>query len=185
MVAGVTSNVLPRRGPHMHSIASLPGPRGIPLLGTRRLAPETAHLRLEEWCERHGPIFRFDTGGRRWIAIGEMEAIGSVLRERPDVFTRIWPAALGPEAATALGPLWQEGQQWRRTRRLAIASLDADHLHRYFHATRVAGGWLRRGLQERSRDGGPVAVGEQLADFAVDAWLGVSVGFELHSLGRR
>ncbi len=168
----------------MQSIASLPGPRGIPLLGARQLAPETAHLRLEEWCERHGPIFRFDTGGRRWMAIGEMEAIAGVLRERPDVFARIWPAPLRPEAATALGPLWQEGQQWRRTRRLAIASLDADHLHRYFHATRVASGWLRRGLQERARDGGPLAIGEQLADFAVDACLALSFGFELRSLER-
>jgi hypothetical protein len=50
---------------------------------TRRL-----HLIVERWCDRYGPVFRFDLGPRRFVAIGDLDEINSILRDRPDGFRR-------------------------------------------------------------------------------------------------
>jgi hypothetical protein len=71
-------------------IAELPGPRGLPLLGnlhqTWRI--ERAHLVVEEWAERYGPIFKFHVGPRLSVVISDVEEINRILRERPDGYRR-------------------------------------------------------------------------------------------------
>jgi Cytochrome P450 len=61
------------------SIADLPGPTRLPLLGnTHQMRPSSLHLTVEEWCERYGPIFRFDLGPRRIVAVDDLEEINRI-----------------------------------------------------------------------------------------------------------
>src|SRR5918912_2611902 len=104
------------------SIADLPGPPPLPLVGTlHQVRVARLHLTVEEWCRRYGPVFRFDIGPRRIVAIADSDAIDTVLRDRPDGFRR------AREIESVLGEMGirgvfsAEGSDWRRQRRLAGA----------------------------------------------------------------
>lgn len=72
------------------SIAELPGPKGLPLLGSaHKLVPASRiHLAFERWGREFGPIFRVDVGPRLIIGVNDEEAINAILRDRPGGFRR-------------------------------------------------------------------------------------------------
>ena len=71
------------------SIAELPGPRGLPLIGSaHRVKPSRFHSVIENWSKQHGPILRFTVGPRSIVAIADPDVINTVLRERPDAYRR-------------------------------------------------------------------------------------------------
>ena len=60
------------------SIADLPGPSRLPVLGNaHQVRTERLHLTVEGWYERYGPIFRFDLGPRPVVAVGDLEEINA------------------------------------------------------------------------------------------------------------
>ena len=66
------------------TIADLPSPPGLPLLGNaHQLRISKLHSTAERWSDSYGPIFRFDLGPRRVVALADVDAIGAALRERP------------------------------------------------------------------------------------------------------
>jgi hypothetical protein len=71
------------------SISDLPGPKGLPGIGNvHQVRSKTMHQTAEEWCDRYGPVYRFDLGPRRVVVIGDADPINEVLRDRPDGFRR-------------------------------------------------------------------------------------------------
>jgi cytochrome P450 len=168
------------------SIADLPGPRGFPLLGNaHRVRADRLHSVSEEWCERYGPMFRFDLGPRRIVAIGDQEAINTILRERPEGYRR-WRelkailAGLGND-----GVFSAEGEDWKRQRRLAVTALNSNHLHRYFHIIHTATERLYRRLKEAARDGRALDIAGELTSFSVDVTSALAFGHDLNTLERR
>ncbi len=105
----LTDLKVPREMPR--SIRELPGPRGLPLIGNaHRVRTAQFHAIAEGWCERYGPIFRFDLGPRRIVAIADAEEINTVLRERPDGYRR-WREieSVAEELAGSVGVFHVEG----------------------------------------------------------------------------
>lgn len=112
----------------------LPGPRGLPLIGSaHRLLPVSrAHLTIEEWGRRYGPIFRVNLGSRPVIGIDDAEAINAILRDRPEGFRR-WSdqqeiieemhQAFDAGADAPRNVFTAEGEEWKRQRRLVIDDL--------------------------------------------------------------
>jgi hypothetical protein len=72
------------------SIADLPGPRGLPLLGNALALARASriHLTSEGWARRYGPIARVKVGRRRIVGISDRDAINEILRDRPEGFRR-------------------------------------------------------------------------------------------------
>jgi cytochrome P450 len=108
----------------------LPGPRGLPLLGNAlQIDGPRFHLQLEQWCRDYGPYFRFRIGGRRFVVIGEHEAVAAVLRDRPEGFKRterleqIWT-----EMGLPIGVFGANGDEWKRQRRMVMAGFDPPHV---------------------------------------------------------
>src|ERR1700678_2912092 len=116
------------------SIADLPTPPRLPLIGNAHQLLRTSRLHLvaEEWARRYGPIVRVDIGRRRIVGLADPDELHRILRERPDSFRR-WR-----EQQTVLGEIGApgvfaaEGEDWKRQRRLVITALNTNHLHRYF-----------------------------------------------------
>lgn len=133
------------------SIADLPGPRGLPLLGSaHRLRTAQFHTLAEQWCERFGPIFRFDLGSRRIVGIADADEINTILRARPAGFRR-WREieSVAQELAGSVGVFHVEGEDWRHQRRLAVTALNSNHLQRYFDVVRTCTGRLYDRLAQR------------------------------------
>lgn len=153
----------------LRSIDDLPGPPRLPFIGNaHRVRPDRLHLIAEEWCERYGPIFRFDIGPRRIVAIGDEREINAILRERPEEYRR-WRelkailAEMGND-----GVFSAEGEDWKRQRRLAVTALNSNHLQRYFHIIHTATGRLYGRLEEAARDGRALDIVAELTSFSVD-----------------
>ncbi len=177
------------------SIAELPGPRGLPLIGSaHRLLPiSRAHLTIEEWGRRYGPIFRVNLGSRPVIGVGDAETINAILRDRPEGFRRwsdqqeiieeMHQAFDGGEDAPR-NVFTAEGEEWKRQRRLVITALNTNHLHRYFGIVRTATERLHRRLLAAAREGGPLTISDDLTSFTVDITSALAFGHDLNTLER-
>lgn len=175
------------------SIAELPGPKGLPLLGSaHKLVPASRiHLAFERWGREFGPIFRVDVGPRLVIGVNDEEAINAILRDRPGGFRRwsdvqrvikelneVVPEMKGTPSAVFAA----EGEEWKRQRRLIVTALNKDHLHRYFGVVRTATARLHRRLLTEARGSEPLAITDALTAFTVDVTSGLAFGHDLNTL---
>jgi cytochrome P450 len=168
------------------SIADLPGPRRLPLLGNaHQMRAARLHSTAEEWCERYGPIFRFDLGSRRFVGVGDAEEINAILRERPGGFRRWRELKEGSDETGLSGVFVAEGDEWRRQRRLAVTALNSNHLNRYFHVVRTSTERLYRRLKELAHDGQAFDIGLELSSYTVDVTSALAFGHDLNTLERR
>jgi cytochrome P450 len=165
-------------------IAELPGPRGLPLLGnlhrTWRLG--RAHVLVEEWADRYGPIFKFYVAGRLMVVVSDAEEINRVLRERPDTYRRWREIEAGFQGIGFPGVFSVEGEVWRQQRRLVVKALNTNHLHRQFHAIRTATERLHRRLTGAARDGQPIDLTRILTAYTVDVTTPLAFGHDLNTL---
>src|ERR1700753_3078469 len=146
------------------TIEARPGPRRFPLLGNAlQLRASNMHQVAEGWADVYGPIYRFDIGPRRIVVVSDPDIVNQLLRERPDGFSR-WS-----EIGTITRELWgtpgvfaAEGEDWRRSRRLAVTALNSNHLQRYFEIVATCTRRLHRRLEPVARSGQPIEIGAAL-----------------------
>jgi cytochrome P450 len=177
------------------SIDELPGPRGLPLLGSaHQLARASqAHLKAEDWARRYGPIVRVDIGRRRIVGISDAQEINRILRERPHNFRR-WRdqetifremrASTTGDSGGPVGVFAAEGEEWKRQRRLVVTALNSNHLHRYFHVIRTAAEGLQARLEEAAQDARVFEITQDLCAYTVDVTSALAFGVDLNTLER-
>ena len=169
------------------TIDDLPGPSRLPLLGNlHQVRQATLHATAEEWCERYGPIFRVGLGPRPVVVIDDLDEINRILRERPDGFRR-WREIQTIFAEMGIaGVFSEEGEGWRRGRRLTVTALNSNHLQRYFHVITTATERLYRRLTLAAREGRSIDITGELTSLTVDVTSALAFGHDLNTLeGRR
>jgi len=167
------------------TVAELPGPPRLPLLGNApALAGPDAHLKIEQWCDRYGPVFRFHIGPRPVLALADLEHINSVLRDRPDGFARWREIQTVFDEMGTSGVFSEEGATWRAQRRLAVTALNSNHLQRYFHVVGDATERLHRRLARAAAEGRSLDIAEELARLTVDVTSALAFGHDLNTLER-
>ena len=172
--------------PSPRTIAELPGPRRLPLIGNaHKVRASGMHLIAERWAEEYGPIYRFDIGRRRIVVISDPDVVNEVLRERPDGFRR-WSEILTytEEMWGSPGVFSAEGDDWRRARRLAVTALNSNHLQRYFEIVATSTERLRARLEPAARSGESIEIGKALSAFTVDVTSALAFGIDLNTLER-
>jgi cytochrome P450 len=166
------------------SIRELPGPRGLPLIGslhqTWRLG--RSHIVIEDWADRYGPLYKFRVARRLMVVVSDPEEINRVLRERPEGFRRWREIEAGFQEIGFPGVFSVEGEVWRRQRQLVVRALNTNHLHRHFHAIRVATERLHRRLTDAARSGDPINVTANLTAYTVDVTSTLAFGHDLNTL---
>jgi cytochrome P450 len=169
----------------VRSIDDLPGPRRLPLIGNaHQVRPNTLHLIAEEWADRYGPLYRFDIGTRKIVAVGNVETLNALLRDRPDGFRR-WREILRiTEEVGQVGVFAAEGDDWRRTRRLAVTALNSNHLQRYFEIVSTCTERLYGRLSAAAESGQGFEIGQALSAFTVDVTSALAFGHDLNTLER-
>ncbi len=142
------------------------------------------HLTAEAWCERYGPVFRFDIGARPVVGIGDAGAINAILRERPEGYrrSRVIQAVLNERGVN--GVFSAEGRHWKRQRRLAVTALNANYLHRYFDVIRTATERLHGRWGAAARSGVAIDVQRDLMLLTVDVTSALAFGRDLNTIER-
>ena len=170
--------------PVLRHADSLPGPRGLPLLGNAlQLGGPQVHQQLEAWAAEYGPIYRFSIARRKVVVVGDHGLVAAVLRDRPDGFRRtqrleeIWL-----EMGLPAGLFGAHGDAWRSQRRMVMAAFGPEHV-RQVHpalvqvAQRLAGRWANAASEGRAID-----LQRDLMRFTVDIIAGLAFGAEVNTL---
>jgi cytochrome P450 len=165
------------------NIRDLPGPRGLPILGSMlQIDASRLHLIAEKWSRKYGDYFRFRLGRRELLVIRNPEAIASVLRDRPDGFSRTSRLTAIAKEIGFDGLFSVNGEQWRRQRPMVMAGLDPAHIKSYFPALvritqRFAGRWQRAAAAGETIDLQP-----DLMRYTVDVTAGLAFGVDINTL---
>jgi cytochrome P450 len=167
------------------TLADLPGPRGLPGLGSAlSIRPSSVHLTVERYCRRFGPIYRVSIGPRTFVVVGDPDLINAILRDRPDKFRRARELATLLDEIGVKGVFSAEGDAWRRQRRSAVHALNVNHLHRYFGVIRLASERLYARLRAAAADAAPLEIDRDFTAFTLDVTYSLAFGHDLNALGR-
>ena len=141
--AGLAQTVKPR------SLGELPGPRGWPLLGNLlQIELDRLHQQIEAWAGEYGPLFRLRFGPRDALVVARPDLIASILRDRPDGWSRFSVMQAVFHEIDIDGVFASEGEAWRRQRRIVAAAFTPPTIGRYFPSHRAhhrAAEWASRG----------------------------------------
>jgi len=168
----------------LRQLKDLPGPRGMPLLGnTLQVKPPRIHLDVERWADEFGPLFRMQLGRRQQLVIADHELLAAVMRDRPEGFRRSpFTSRVGTEMGLPQGLFSSEGEDWRRQRRMVMASFAPGHVRAYFPSLvkvtlRLQGRW-----RHAAREGRDIPLQADLMRFTVDAIAGLAFGKDINTL---
>ncbi len=169
--------VRPRR------LSDLPGPPGLPLLGSAlQIQPERFHLQLEGWSRAYGDPYRLRLGRRRMLVVADPRAIAAALRDRPAVIGRTERLVAAADEIGFGGVFASNGETWRRQRPMVMAAFDPGHIRTYFpslvHITqRFQSRW-----QGAATRGEAIDLTGDLMRFTVDAIAGLAFGADINTL---
>ncbi len=175
----ITTSAAPLR-----SIADLPGPRGIPVLGNAlQIKLDRIHLDVEKWGREFGPFFRFKLGTMNAFAVTDHEVIAGLLKDRPDGFRRTTRSStVGLEMGLKPGVFGAEGQAWRDQRRMVMASFAPGHVRAYFPSLLKVTKRLQGRWQKAARSGTTIVLQEDLMRYTVDGVAGLAFGTDMNTL---
>jgi cytochrome P450 len=170
----------------VRSIADLPGPRRLPLLGNAHqlVPPSRVHLKAESWADQYGPIVRVNLGLRPIVGISDPKAIQEILRDRPNGYRRWLEQRAVIEEMNPPGLFIVEGDDWKRQRRLVVTALNTNHIHRYFEVVRLSTERLHRRLRKAAREGRTLDICDELTSYTVDITSALALGHDLNTLER-
>ena len=167
----------------LRSLAQLPGPRGLPLLGnTLQLKPKQLHHIMSRWAEQYGPLFVFKVAATRILTVADAEIIQQLLRDRPDRFRRWRKMEEIASEIAADGVFTAEGIQWRRQRKFVMHALNASHVREFVPRLEQVSGRLQRRWWRAALAGTAVDAHTDLMRFTVDVTSGLAFGKDLNTL---
>jgi cytochrome P450 len=169
------------------TIADLPGPFRLPLIGNAHqlVRQSRLHLTAEGWADRYGPIVRVNLGRRQIVGISDQAAINKILRDRPQGFRRWLDQRAVVEEMGPPGLFIVEGEDWKRQRRLVVTALNTNHIQRYFDVVRLCTERLYRRLQQAAQQERPLDICDELTSYTVDITSALALGHDLNTLERR
>ena len=162
----------------------LPGPRGVPFFGNAlQLDVPRLHLQLEQWSREFGPLFKLKMPGRRLLVVSDHFLVATVLRDRPDGFSRsrkleeIWI-----ELGLPVGVFVANGDVWKRQRRMVMAGFDPTHVKRYYPAMVGVSQRLSARWHRAAAAGQVIDLQADLMRYTVDTIAGLAFGAQVDTL---
>jgi len=164
-------------------IADLDGPRGWPLLGNLlQLDLAQMHAQLEGWAKIYSPLYRLRIGPRDALVVARPDLIASILRDRPDGWSRLGTVQAVIHEMGIDGLFSAEGEAWRRQRRLVAASFTPGHLKRYFPLIEQITERLRERLDLAAQTGEWIKLQTMLMRYTVDVTASLAFGIDVNTI---
>ncbi|WP_317203789.1 cytochrome P450 [Janthinobacterium sp.] len=179
-----SSSLAKRAATPPRQIHQLPAPPGLPLLGNAlQIRPSRAHLDVERWCARYGPLFQIRLGRARILVVAEHSLVGAILRDRPDGFRRPSPtAAAAQELGGATGLFTAEGAEWRRQRRMVMPAFAPAAIKAYFPTLVKVALRLRERWRAAAAAGAAIDLDADLKRYTVDIIAGLAFGTDVNTI---
>jgi cytochrome P450 len=170
-------------GVRARAIESLPGPRGLPVLGNAlQIDAGRIHHVVEGWARRYGDFFRFSMGTRKVLAIADPQTINAVLKDRPDTFYRTQRVvSIGREVGLT-GVFFANGDAWRQQRRMVMSAFDPAHIKRYFPSLVKVTERLQRRWRAAAESGRDIELQSDLMRYTVDVTAGLAFGTDINTI---
>ncbi|MGZ8095329.1 MAG: cytochrome P450 [Methylosarcina sp.] len=166
-----------------HTIAQLPGPKGLPFLGNLlQIDLRRLHLILEEWAGAYGDIYRFQLAGKPVVVISNTEWIQNILRDRPQTYRRMSSMERIARELKTHGVFTAEGEQWRRQRQLIAQAFKPENLRHFFPSLRLITERLHNRWNRLAGSGQSVDVDKDWMRFTVDVTTLFAFGFDINLL---
>ena len=168
----------------LRSIDELPGPRRWPILGNLpQVRMAHIHRDIERWCPLYGPVFRVRLGPTRLLVVADHEIVKTVLRDRPDRFTRSARLReMSIEMGGTPGLFSAEGDAWRHQRRMVMAGFAPGNIRAFLPLLRKVTQRLQSRWRKAARSGLWIDLQADLKRFTVDAIAGLAFGTEVNTL---
>jgi cytochrome P450 len=171
------------------SIQDLPTPKGLPVLGhaLQFTKPLQMHLKLEEWAETLGPIYRVDFGPMvSMVVLCDAADINQLLLNRPDTFqrSRRLRSLLEELYQEPTGVFMAEGDVWHRQRKLVMSVFNRNNLGRYYDLIHRSGERLHRRFHRAAQSGQVIDMGHEFNLYASDVAASLALGQDLNALER-
>ena len=163
------------------SLSNLPGPRRLPVIGNlHQIDMPRLHQSLEAWAAEFGPIFSVQLGRRRVVCITDHERMSEMLRERPDLYRRPRTTERVFEEMGIHGIFSQDGDAWKRQRRVVQHAFNPAHLSRFYPAMATSTERLRQRWVKSS--GEPFDLCRDLMRYTVDITAHLAFGIDVNTL---
>ena len=168
----------------LRTLADLPGPRTLPLLGNlHQIDRVRFHQTMEAWARQYGTLVRITLPRVTMLAVADHELIGQVLRERPATFRRpSIVAEISAELGGEPGVFDSEGAAWRNQRRMVMQAFAPHAIKAYFPALVQVARRLQRRWEGAATAGRTIDLGADLRLYSVDIVAGLAFGSDVNTL---
>ena len=181
--AGVKPDVAPVSTPSGRTLADLPGPSALPLLGNiLQLDLKHLHSVLEQWAREHGSMYQFRIAHKPVVAVTDTDLINEVLRKRPDAYRRLNAIEPVLKEMGINGVFSAEGDHWYRQRRIAMQALNNAHLRQFFETLVKVTGRLKARWDQAVANGGVVEAQKDLTRYTIDVTANLAFGYDVNTL---
>jgi cytochrome P450 len=169
--------------PSGRPLTTLPGPRGLPLLGNLlQLKATQLHTILEHWADRYGPLYTFRLGRKPVVVVAEPDLIHAVLRHRPETYRRLRAIASVFEDLGGQGVFAAEGTRWRRQRRVMMQALSMQQVRQFFPTLTAVTARLKNRWDRAASAGDVVDIPTELMRYTAEVTTLVTFGEGLPTL---
>ena len=166
------------------TLADLPGPKGLPLLGNLlQLDLKRLHTVLEQWAREHGSMYQFRIAHKPVVAVTDTDLINEVLRKRPDAYRRLNAIEPVLREMGINGVFSAEGDHWYRQRRIAMQALNTAHLRQFFETLVKVTRRLKARWDQAVAKGTRVDVQKDLTRYTIDVTANLAFGYDVNTLG--
>jgi cytochrome P450 len=165
------------------SLSSLGGPPGLPVIGNLlQFDIARLHQKLEHWARDYGPIFRVRIGPRLRVCVTDTDAINHMLRERPELYRRPQVTASVMDEMGFHGVFSQDGEAWRRQRKVVTPALNPAHLSSFYPAMVVTTERLLQRWHNAAAANMSVDACRELMRYTVDVTAHLAFGIDVNTL---
>jgi cytochrome P450 len=167
------------------TVADLPCPHGLPLLGNLlQMPPAKLHLILEQWASRFGSPFRVQLGTIPVTVWTQADLFQTVMRERPHLYRRFSPMESVMAELGGNGLFSAEGPAWEPQRRLVMRALSFSNVKAFYPSLAVITERFLARLQQAAKEHGTLEMTEELKRYTVDVTSTLAFGEDPHTLER-
>jgi cytochrome P450 len=162
------------------ALTTLPGPRGLPLVGNLfQLKVTQLQTILEHWADTYGPLYTFRLGRKPVVVLAAPDLIQTVLRQRPETFRRLGVIARVLEDIGGNGLFAAEGTAWRRQRRVVMPALSTPQVRQFFPTLTTVTAGLKSRWDRAARTGEVVDMPADLLRYTIEVITRVTFGDDL------
>lgn len=171
--------------PTLRTVAALPCPRGVPLLGNLfQMAPAKLHLTLEQWAKQFGSPYRVQLGTIPVTVWTQADLFQIVMRERPHLYRRFAPMESVMAELGGNGVFSAEGAAWEPQRRLVMRALSFPNVKGFFPTLAAITGRFLVRLQDAAKEHRTLEMTKELKRYTVDVTSTLAFGEDPHTLER-